>query len=433
MIYNSRGGGSISGEDVDVIEEVGLVPYRKKPTEMTTRSARESVSDAEYNIIDENDNEETESLTSEQISRMSPTEIEDFRRKRIRDFQVSLGISYEKAQKMADAEIDPMIEGKKQEKEYKEIQTAREKAWDERSKDIKKPEVAEEQILEEPKTKIISEVHEIKLPQKEKEEDLKEELSIVEKMFGKKKEEVPLSPKELRIQRIQKSKEEHLRNIMNIKERERRKTSEISLKNIGRGDMGAKSFGGSTSSKDFFGMNKFIMGEKTPLGKEKIIEAGLPSTKLRPLGNKPPSTSFGGGVVDISSIVNVDFGSKKIPEVSVKPVTLKQKISKQRFVKPMIVSFGFSNEIPDINESLSLGTQKLTIKNKKQVSPVKKPVKTKVAIKNPVEDFGMLRVSKNPIQDWEFGIKPLESKDKKERSKIKKQNSKSLDFLEIKF
>jgi len=445
--------------------ETGLVPYRRKSSDIATR---EDITDAEYKVVTEPDEDmETEALTSEQVLRMSKDEIEAFRIKRARDFQVSLGVSATQAKRMADEEIDLAVEVTDKERGFAEAQKRREAEWDERSRQFakEKPTITEEdeEILKEteeeiqevkektPKEESLAEKMFGKRPEKITEKEIPKDTtpkeSLIEKLFGKRKPEVPLSPKEIKLLRIQKSKEEHLQKVAEIKERLKAgrgigkprgvsvsTEGDISFKNIGKGSMGAKEYGyREPASTDFFGTKEFMIGTKTPEIGEKGAKVGLPSTKLKPIGTKPPSTQLkpvgitppstsfgGGGSVDVASLVGIGFGASKAPVVGIRPVILKDKLEKPKIVKPAEFSLGFSNTIPDINASLSLGKPSKSV-------PVKKPSQPAfIPTKNPVEDWGIDKNVKNPVSDWGFGEKrEISSKNKK------KSKKESLDFLKM--
>ncbi len=417
-------------------EERGLVPYREKRTLQKYQPA----TDAEYRDVTEDDSEETGALTSEQILRMSPTEIEDFRNKRARDFARSLGVPLERAQRMADSEIDLAIEVTDKEKGFASEHQERERAWDEKSKQYKKeiPSESEEDIYE----KDESEVRKPEITTETK----TEKLSMLERMLGKKpisrtiegiekridsalekSKGIPKSEKEIRIERINREKERHLKAIADGKamiKGGRAPHRELSIKDIGRGDMGAKSFGRrEKDSKDFFGMSQFMMGKRTPMGKDKsqIIKPQLPSTYVKPMGNKPPSTT-------------IPFGGNKPPSVSLSSTTLKAKLETGRpiYVKSKTSKSKKTRDIkaPSISIPFGTGTAPDVSLNLPKSAPSTMSFGTN---KMPALSFGNGGI-KNPVADWEVMSKPIKKEtkgNKKETKNTKKPKKDSLDFLNI--
>ncbi len=332
-----------------------------------------------------NDVPETESLTQERISRMSNQEIEQFRRNRAADFARSLGVSKEKAKRMADSEIDSAIEGAEYEKERDMERLLREQDRKLRIKQPKQPKQEREEIEEEPVTrreKLLwkgeKSVEEEEIPD-ERDEYLKTRQKIVKglqktEQFGKGivglgsrrpiKEALisgataaflalkgkPKTPQEIReakeeAKRIRAHREEerHVERLA-MAETAGERPYQPQLRDIGRGDMGSRKFGttrnpvgsiGITVEPDFFGTKSSIIGttpsRKIRTGKKTYIKQRPPSTSIY-MPSKPPSVSLGG--FDINKPPSTSFGMGRLMNPLGEPKSRSIKIKGVKFTKP---------------------------------------------------------------------------------------------------
>ena len=403
--------------DGEIVEERGLVPYKSKiPQRIPT------IQEAEYRDITE-DEEETEALTSEQASRMTPDEIEDYRRMRAKDFARSLGVSVTQAQKMADSEIDSILEGAKTERGWKEERLEREKQWDEKSKEFSKrpvedqeedeeDEYEKEALLEAEKEKElwkgegIKDAEPTKVTDKEPKKET-EEPSIMEKLFGKKQVK---TLQELKRERIYRTQEEHAERMAKAKGvgkypkeryiRGKYIKEKPSLKDIGRGSMGTEQFFrpvspvgriGKVGTPDFFGSLSGMgmgnpMGEPIKVSKGKRISGDKRISKVRKASQiRAPS-------------VSISFGGSTPPSVLI-PFAGN---------KPPSVSMGMKTKLP----SLSFGTGKLVNPMEDYTKITKKVVKPE-STKKKVGKLGSVKVAKEKV----------------EKKKSKKETA---DFLDLK-
>ncbi len=331
---------------------------------------------------------ETESLTQERISRMSEHEIEQFRRDRAADFARSLGVSKEKAKRMADSEIDSAIEGAEFEKERDMERLLREQDRKLRIKQPKQPKQEREEIEEEEEEPVTrrekllwkgeKSVEEEETPD-ERDEYLRTRQKIVHGL--QKSEQIgkgivglgsrrpvkealisgaaaaflalkgkPKTPQEIReakeeAKRIRAHREEerHVERLA-MAETAGERPYQPQLRDIGRGDMGSRKFGttrnpvgdvGRVVEPDFFGTRSFGIGttpsRKTKIIKKIYVKQRSPSTSIYML-SKPPSVSLGG--FDINKPPSTSFGMGRLMNPLGEPKSRSIKIKGVKFTKP---------------------------------------------------------------------------------------------------